>query len=120
MKIQEHKHAFMSRSYLKANGMPANYWPDFLVRTAERVYLVETKRQTDMTNENVLRKARAAKAWCDQINTIAPEDRGGREWHYVLLGEDVVRSDQKLGGRLSETLDFAKSPVDAQGQQSFL
>lgn len=120
VKIQEHKHSFMSRRYLKANGMPANYWPDFLVRTAERVYLVETKRQTDMTNENVLRKARAAKAWCDQINTIAPEDRGDREWHYVLLGEDVVRSDQKLGGRLSETLDFAKAPVDAQGQQSFL
>jgi type III restriction enzyme len=120
VKIQEHKHSFMRRRYLKSNGMPANYWPDFLVRTAERVYLVETKRQSDMVNEDVLRKARAAKAWCDQINTLAPEDRGDKEWHYVLLGEDVARTHYKLGQRLSEILDFAKSPTDAQGQQSLL
>jgi type III restriction enzyme len=36
-KIHEYRHDFLHRPYLKADGMPARYSPDFLVRTAARV-----------------------------------------------------------------------------------
>ena len=108
IKINEYKHTFLQRRYLKADGMPAMYSPDFLLRTATDIHVIETKAQQDLTNENVQRKQLAAIAWCDQINGIAPEDRGDREWHYSILGEDAVREWRSKNARLSELLDYAR------------
>ena len=36
------------------------------------------------------RKLKAALAWCERINALTPEQRGGPPWHYVLLAENVV------------------------------
>ncbi|MGI9019742.1 MAG: DEAD/DEAH box helicase family protein [Solirubrobacterales bacterium] len=107
-KIHEYKHSFLQRRYLKADGMPAMYSPDFLLRTKGNVYLIETKAQRDMTNENVIRKQRAAIAWCDQINELEPEEREGRDWHYVLLGEQSVREWKQKNARVSELLEYAR------------
>lgn len=107
-KIHEYKHAFVQRRYLKADGMPASYSPDFLIRTGEQIYVVETKAQRDLSNENVNRKRIAAVAWCDQINELPPEQRDGREWHYVILGEDAVTQWQANNARLAELLEYAR------------
>jgi type III restriction enzyme len=45
-KIHEHRHDFMRRPYLKADGMPAQYSPDFILRTETDVCIVETKAQS--------------------------------------------------------------------------
>lgn len=108
VKINEYKHSFLQRRYLKADGMPAMYSPDFLVRTADHVYVVETKAQRDLTDENVRRKQRAAIAWCEQLNTLDSELRDGREWYYVILGEDAVKEWQKKNARVSELLEYAR------------
>ena len=108
VKIHEYRHDFLHRPYLKADGMPAQYSPDFLVRTAERVYVVETKAQSALTDENVQRKQRAAIAWCEQINTLPLEQRDGREWQYVILGESSVKEWHSKNARASELLDFAR------------
>lgn len=89
-KVHEYRHDFLRRPYLKADGMPAQYSPDFLIRTAEMVYVVETKAQSALSDENVQRKQKAAAAWCDQINELPEQDRDGRQWAYVLLGESAV------------------------------
>lgn len=107
-KIHEYKHAFLQRRYLKADGMPAMYSPDFLLRTDARVYVVETKGQRDLVNENVLRKQRAAVHWCEQINGLALDQRDGREWHYVILGEDAVKEWKNKNARISELLEYAR------------
>ena len=60
MRIDERRHWFLHRPYLKADEMPATYSPDFLVRTFEDVYVVETKAQNMVSEENVQRKRRAA------------------------------------------------------------
>ncbi len=44
-KIHEYQHTFLHRLYLKVDGMPGSYSPDFLVHTAEDIYVVETKAQ---------------------------------------------------------------------------
>lgn len=108
VKVHEYRHDFMRRPYLKADGMPAQYSPDFLVRTDDAVYVVETKSQQGLTDENVKRKQRAALAWCEQINLLAAEHRSHSEWYYVLLGEQIVREWESKNERASELLHFAR------------
>jgi type III restriction enzyme len=107
-KIGEYKHTFLHRRYLKADGMPAMYSPDFLLRTGSTAYVIETKSQHDLANENVIRKQRSAVAWCEQLNGLAPDQRGGREWHYVILGESAVKEWKSKNSRVSELLDYAR------------
>ena len=111
-KISENRHTFARLRYVKDDGLPAFYSPDFLVRTQaitnEAIYLVETKAQQQTIHPNVQRKLKAAVAWCDRINALPPSMRGGLAWHYVLLGEAVVQEWQDKGARLIELLDFAR------------
>ncbi len=107
-KIDEYKHDFLRHRYLKADGMPAMYSPDFLVRTADAVYVVETKSQADLSNENVNRKRRAALAWCSRINSLPEEKRSDRVWRYVLLGQDIVEQYRANNMRVTDLLEYAK------------
>ena len=108
VKIDEYKHDFLRRPYLRADGMPAQYSPDFLVRTASDVYVVETKAQNALSDENVRRKERAALAWCAQINELAAELRSGRRWHYVLASERTVDAWRKAGEAATAMLAAAR------------
>lgn len=117
-KINEQKHDFMKLRYLKDEGIPAFYHPDFLVRTLDTVYLVETKATGQMNNQNVIRKQKAAMAWCERINTLDAEHRMNCVWHYVLLGENVFYEWRDKNARLSEILEFAKMrKIETLGQQ---
>ena len=107
-KISENRHDFVRLRYVKDNGMPAFYSPDFLVRTAEAVYLMETKAQDQTSHPNVLRKLKAAAAWCERVNELPPELRGGLPWHYALLGESVFHDWCDKGARLGELLSFSR------------
>ena len=107
-KVHEYRHDFLRRPYLKSDGMPAQYSPDFLVRTGDDIYVVETKAQSALSDDNVQRKQRAALAWCEQINALPEGQRGGRMWHYVLLGETIVKDWKKKNARASELLEYAR------------
>ena len=78
------------------------------MRTADAVYLVETKAQQQTIHPNVQRKCKAALAWCERINGLNTEQRGSAPWHYVLLAENVVVEWQAKGARLAELLDYAR------------
>ena len=107
-KIHEYRHDFLRRPYLKDDGMPAQYSPDFLVRTEKAIYVVETKAQSALSDENVKRKKRAALAWVEQINQLKPELRDDRTWFYVLAGEENVRSWHKKNERATDYLKYAR------------
>ncbi|HEY8908197.1 MAG TPA: hypothetical protein VIM63_19430, partial [Rhodoferax sp.] len=107
-KISENRHTFARLRYVKEDGLPAFYSPDFLVRTADAVYLAETKAQQQTTHPNVQRKRKAALAWCERLNALTAEQRGGAPWHYVLLAENVVYEWQAKGARLAELLNYAR------------
>ena len=120
-KLDEQKHVFTRLRYVKEDGLPAFYHPDFLVRCGENIYVVETKAQGQVTTPNVVRKKRAAVAWCDRLNALPPEGRGGAEWHYVLLGEAVFYHWRDKGASIRETLDYAKlRPIDERVQSAFV
>ena len=107
-KVSETRHGFVRLRYVKEDGLPAFYSPDFLVRTEDAIYLVETKAQQQTTHPNVQRKLKAATAWCGRINGLDAELRGSMPWHYVLLGEAVFHDWRSKGARLGELLNYAR------------
>ena len=50
--------------------------------------MVETKGQDKVKDRNVQQKRRAAVEWCDKLNDLPADKRDGREWEYVLIGEN--------------------------------
>jgi type III restriction enzyme len=121
-KVSENRHGFARLRYVKEDGLPAFYSPDFFVRTEQAIYVLETKAQQQTMHPNVQRKLKAALAWCARINGLPEVERGGLPWHYVLLGEDVVHEWQDKGARVADLLEFARlRPVaDASMQASLL
>jgi type III restriction enzyme len=119
-KISENRHDFARLRYVKDDGLPAFYFPDFMVRTHNAIYMVETKSQQQTTHPNVQRKLKAAATWCKRINELLPYDRGGREWHYALVNESMFDDWRGKGGRLGELLAFSRirSVAGAESQGS--
>jgi type III restriction enzyme len=107
-KISEHRHDFVRLRYVRDDGLPGFYIPDFLVRTGSAVYLVETKAQQQTLHPNVQRKLRAASAWCKRINGLPDKHRHDRPWHYVLLGETLFWDWRQKGARLEDLLEFSR------------
>lgn len=119
-KLNEQKHIYTRLRYIKEDGLPAFYHPDFLVKCSDSIYLVETKAQGQINTPNVKRKKRAAVAWCDKINTLTPEQRSNTEWHYVLLSEDVFYEWRDKGASIRDMLEFARlRPIDERVQAQF-
>jgi type III restriction enzyme len=119
-KINETKHSFCRLRYLKDDGLPAMYSPDFLVKTDTAIFLVETKAQKDVRSANVQRKLKSAAAWCERVNTLKAEDRMGREWHYVLLGETQFYEWRDKAAGMVELLKFARVRMNAMPVQAKL
>ncbi len=120
-KISEHRHTFARLRYVRQDGMPAFYCPDFLLRTDDAIYLVETKAQKDVSHPDVQRKLKAAQTWCERVSGLPPEYRQGLPWHYALLGESLFDDWRKRGGNLAELLQFARvRPEASAGQQASL
>ena len=107
-KVSEQKHLFMRLRYVKENGLPGFYSPDFLVRTQTGIYLTETKAQNMLTQADVVRKQRAAVAWCERVNELPPEQRSDWTWSYCLLGEGLFYQFHDKGGALEEILQFSR------------
>ncbi len=119
-KINEQKHAFLRLRYVKESGLPGYYHPDFLVRTADAIFLAETKAETMLSLPDVQRKRRAAIAWCERINELPEETRSGRQWHYALVGEALFCEFRSKGASLEEILKFARLRPKAVDTHSLL
>jgi type III restriction enzyme len=107
VKISEVYHWFARLLYVRTDGILANYYPDFVVKTADCLYLVETKAQRDLRDENVGQKMRAALDWLGTINQLDADDREQRQWKYCLLGENLYHTMKKNGASIPEILDVA-------------
>ena len=65
------------------------YEPDFIVETAEAIYMVETKAATNVSTDEVQQKKAAAEEYCRHASEFTAEN-GGKPWRYILLPHDVV------------------------------
>ena len=65
------------------------YEPDFIVETADAMYMVETKAAVNISNEEVQQKKQAAEEYCRHASEFTAEN-GGKPWRYILLPHDII------------------------------
>ena len=102
LKISETSHGFAVIYYIRKDGLMATYHPDFLVATASKVYLIETKGKDKVDDKNVRQKQKAAIEWTEKINQLQPADRMDRKWEYVLVGEETFDRLSLAGATLTD------------------
>lgn len=72
------------------------YEPDFVVETDKAIYLTEIKADNQMTNGEVMEKAKAALQYCKHA-TEHNLKNGGKEWKYLLIPHSEVLPNMSLG-----------------------
>ncbi|WP_332029950.1 DEAD/DEAH box helicase [Kaistella sp.] len=65
------------------------YEPDFVVETADTIYLVEPKEAGKMTDPDVQDKRNAAVKFCRYATQYSAEN-GGKPWKYALVPHDKI------------------------------
>ncbi len=65
------------------------YEPDFIVETADAIYMCETKAEKDVNDPDVQAKAEAAREFCRLASEFTAQN-SGKPWHYVLISHTLV------------------------------
>jgi type III restriction enzyme len=65
------------------------YEPDFIIETADGIYMIETKAESDMNDTDVLQKMTAAKRYCKYATEYTSQNNG-KPWQYLLVPHNVV------------------------------
>ncbi len=86
----------------------ASYYPDFVVETANDIFLIETKSDKDLKDTNVKQKQRATLDFVRRINSLDENLRDGKTWAYLLLGETQFYSLKKSGADIEDLANSAK------------
>jgi len=79
------------------NHNSQQYVPDFVVETADAVYMVETKMETDMSSPDVAKKTQAALEYCRHATDYTTKN-GGKPWKYVLIPHNAVMLNMSFEG----------------------
>ena len=74
-----------------------SYEPDFIVETETTKYLCEPKRSSEMSDPEVLAKARAAATWC-RYASVHAEEHDGKPWAYLLIPHTSITASATLAG----------------------
>ena len=106
LKINEYYHDFACITYIRDDGLLARYYPDFIVKINNDIYIVETKSDKDIKSENVQRKRVATLDALDKINQLKGVDRMDSKWNYTLLGENTFYSMFENSASIKEILDY--------------
>ena len=67
------------------------YEPDFIVETKDVIYMVETKANNELKNEDVVDKKKAALEYCSVVSKET-----SKPWQYVLIPHDAVERTMQL------------------------
>lgn len=71
------------------------YEVDFIVETADTIYMCETKAEKNVGDSDVLAKAKAACEFC-RIATEFTTQNGGKPWRYIIIPHTLVNRDYKF------------------------
>lgn len=120
LKISENMHPFALIYYMRKDGLMATYHPDFIVATAQKVYLIETKGNDKLFDKNVRQKQTAAVEWTRKINELKAEERMNREWEYVLISEDNFYALSHNGATITDICERCKISLSAATGELFV
>lgn len=108
VKIDENYHTFAMLHYIRTDGLLSNYYPDFMVKFAQDIFLVETKAEDSLDNANVRQKQKSALDWCKQISALPEPERMNCIWHYALLDDATFTSLSQNNASLMEILRYSE------------
>ena len=74
--------------YWKHNSR--RYCPDFVVETADKIYIVETKKEGAVEDADVQDKADAALHYCKCASEFTAQNNG-KPWKYVMIPHNTVQ-----------------------------
>ncbi|MBU4414059.1 MAG: DEAD/DEAH box helicase family protein [Proteobacteria bacterium] len=77
------------------NHNSRRYHPDFVVETDSAIYLVETKKESDVDSSDVQEKARAAVQYCTHATEFTARN-GGKLWKYILIPHNAVQLNMSI------------------------
>jgi type III restriction enzyme len=77
------------------NHNSRRYHPDFVVETGSAIYMVETKKESDVDSSDVQEKARAAVQYCAHATEFTTRN-GGKPWKYVLIPHNAVKINMSV------------------------
>lgn len=106
LKINEYYHTFANINYIRKDGLLARYYPDFIVKIEDNIYVVETKSDKDIDTINVQSKKIATLDALDKINQLKDDDKMNSKWNYVLLGENTFYGMYDKGASIKDILDY--------------
>lgn len=99
VKLNQYVHQF-SIPYINTMGHLVPYYPDFIVKTKEAMFIIETKSTKDAnTDTDTKRKAIAASERCLQISRTknVPSTVQPRAWNYILLPQNIFEEMEGAG-----------------------
>lgn len=71
------------------------YHPDFVVETADMIYMIETKKESDIESSDVQEKTQAALEYCKNATDFTTQNNG-KPWKYVLIPHNVVQANMSF------------------------
>ena len=108
LKVNENYHTFAHLKYIRTDGLLSSYYPDFMVKIDSNIYLVETKAEKDVNQENVKQKQKGALDWCKKINELFDGDRMNSSWSYSILDDTTFYSMKNRGASVKDLLEYCK------------
>lgn len=109
LKVNENYHTFAHLKYIRTDGLLSSYYPDFIVKIRDNIYLVETKAEKDVNQENVNQKQKGALDWCKKINDIPEQNRMFANWNYSILDDSTFYAMSTHGASTQDLLEYCKS-----------
>jgi hypothetical protein len=122
--LDPRRHGIRGREAWLAHAPPAaapdpRGWPDALVRTADRIYLVELQPFCATGPQPPGPAERALLRWLRQLDARPPDQRGHRRWFRAAVPAPLFWSWKRSGGTLSALLsmmaDTAAHPAQRDG-----
>ena len=75
------------RIYWRHNSK--QYHPDFVAETGDMIYMIETKKESDIETSDVQEKTAAALLYCRNATEFTTQN-GGKTWKYILIPHNAV------------------------------
>jgi type III restriction enzyme len=81
--------------YYRSGSDHAEYQPDFVAETEDKILMLEPKMATQMQDKDVLAKREVALQWCAWASEHA-RSYGGKSWQYALIPHDAIAENMTL------------------------
>lgn len=108
LKINENYHHFAHIKYIRTDGLLSSYYPDFILKISDKIYLVETKSEKDKDNINVKQKQKSSISFCNKINELSPDNRMYATWYYSIVDDKTFYKMKDNGASTQDILLYCK------------